>query len=347
MAALWATAKGGAVAARSWYGVVAAAVPGGGVAIATVVGLVAAAAMAPALLQRAPGPIRTLPGIDLVAGIPAPTFQGALYDIPAPLSVAASPAGDVVYVVEGKGDRYVRRIPLQEGEPSLMAPPGTEPGTRKPVSVAVGPDGMVYVVDRVRGDVDMYDAAGNWLGILPPAAERSKWQPLAVGTGPGGEVFVLNAAPDGPPLAEYDAQGWLVQVQPLLDAEGVKLSFPSGIGLSDDGEFVVADSNNARIVVFDPLTGIGRVAGVGVGDEQLAMPRGLAVDARGNVFVADATDHDVAVWDVGADPPRLLFRFGSPGFEDGEMLFPNGVALDGHGAIYVADRDNDRVQIWR
>jgi NHL repeat len=79
-------------------------------------------------------------------------------------------------------------------------------------------------------------------------------------------------------------------------------------------------------------------------------PRGLAVDAKGNVYVADYGNS--RVYKVG--PSATITRVagnGHPGFSgDGgaatsaQLNYPWSVAVDGKGSVYIGDTNNSRVR---
>src|SRR5438128_6474412 len=78
-------------------------------------------------------------------------------------------------------------------------------------------------------------------------------------------------------------------------------------------------------------------------------PTGVAVDAKGNVYIADAGQHRVRrVTPAGViSTVAGTGRAGAAG--DGaavaaELMVPFGVAIDAAGVLYIADRDNHRVR---
>ena len=73
---------------------------------------------------------------------------------------------------------------------------------------------------------------------------------------------------------------------------------------------------------------------------QFTDPRGIAVDAEGNVYVADGGNHRIQKFDNGG---KSLMEFGSEGSAPGQFQEPWGVAVDADGNIYVADTWNHRV----
>ena len=111
----------------------------------------------------------------------------------------------------------------------------------------------------------------------------------------------------------------------------------------------MTDSNNGRLLMFDAEGKVRGQIGRGAGQGNLGLPRGLAVDGGGRVFVADTTGQGVFIYRApSGDSRRLDFLefFGGVGVADAEFQYPNSVAIDARGRVYVADTFNDRVQIW-
>jgi len=79
----------------------------------------------------------------------------------------------------------------------------------------------------------------------------------------------------------------------------------------------------------------------GQGEGQFADPRGVAVDAQGNVHVADTNNHRIQVFDSNG---AFLRQWGVQGDGDGQFNEPWGIAVDGDGNVYVADTWNHRIQ---
>jgi DNA-binding beta-propeller fold protein YncE len=81
--------------------------------------------------------------------------------------------------------------------------------------------------------------------------------------------------------------------------------------------------------------------GKGAGRGQFDFPRGVAVDATGNVLVSDTNNGRIQKFTAGG---VYLSVFGSVGRNSGQFREPNGLAVDSRGNIYVADVANHRVQ---
>ena len=78
----------------------------------------------------------------------------------------------------------------------------------------------------------------------------------------------------------------------------------------------------------------------GTGPGQFAEPRGLAADARGNLYVADSKNGRIQVFGIQGE---FLREFGTKGTGDGQLNDPCGLAVDLGGEVWVADTWNHRV----
>jgi DNA-binding beta-propeller fold protein YncE len=88
------------------------------------------------------------------------------------------------------------------------------------------------------------------------------------------------------------------------------------------------------------VTTIGRE---GDGPGTFARPKGVAVDARGNIYVVDGLFDNIQVF---SPTGKLLLVIGSAGSGIGQFWSPAGISIDGD-LIYIADTFNHRIQILR
>lgn len=316
--------------------------------IAALVGILVALAIVIFMILRSLGGGSPLPSIPSEL----PHYVSSIYGTEAPMGVAVSPSGDRVYVTESEGHRLVRVFDSSGNQVDTLKPPG-QSGWRLPVYVAVSPlTGDVYVSDRFREDVDVYDAKGDYLRAFRPDGPLGKGaEPLGLAFGPEGDLYMTDVGggrkdhqvlvfgggekPGETPLRKIGSPG--------------EFWFPNGLAVDSNGDVYVADSNDGRLAIFNPdgelVTSIRR----GVGDGDLGLPRGVAIDGDGRLFVVDTTNHTVKVYrlpDKVTDVPSYIGSFGVEGIDDGTFQYPNGIAIDGNGRIYVTDRENNRVQIW-
>ena len=131
---------------------------------------------------------------------------------------------------------------------------------------------------------------------------------------------------------------------------------PSGIAVDAAGNVFVADSDNHKIRKISPeglvttLAGSGdqdRIDGVGSA-AAFDLPSAVAVDAAGNVFVADSGNHCIRKISPDGHVSTLAGN-AVDGDEDGvgsaaQFDIPLGVAVDPAGNVFVADPANSRIR---
>jgi len=77
---------------------------------------------------------------------------------------------------------------------------------------------------------------------------------------------------------------------------------------------------------------------------QFQHPWGVALNATGNVIVADSHNHRLQVWSTDG---QFVHALGCKGSAPGQLLQPSGVAVDpSSGNIVIADEFNHRIQVW-
>jgi DNA-binding beta-propeller fold protein YncE len=79
----------------------------------------------------------------------------------------------------------------------------------------------------------------------------------------------------------------------------------------------------------------------GQGEGQFFNPKAIALDAQGNVYVADSGNNRIQKFDSNG---TFLMQFGTAGSGSGQFQEPWGIAIDSQDSIYVADTWNHRIQ---
>ena len=79
-------------------------------------------------------------------------------------------------------------------------------------------------------------------------------------------------------------------------------------------------------------------------EDEFRYPSGIAVDADGNIYIADQFNHRVQKWIPGAKEGITVAGGRGQGDAADQLDYPMGVALDQEGNLYVSDAANQRIQ---
>lgn len=116
-------------------------------------------------------------------------------------------------------------------------------------------------------------------------------------------------------------------------------AFPLSGALARDGRIAVVEASSRTVLVFDArLEPIATLRG-----PELDAPNDVAFDARGSLFVSDASAHRVVRFAPDLSPAASL---GSAGSNPGELNGPRSVAIDASHRCHVVDVGNARVQVF-
>jgi Uncharacterized conserved protein len=215
-------------------------------------------------------------------------------------------------------------------------------GSESPLGIAVMPDGSrIYVADT-EGDrvVRVFDLAGNLVSTLtPPAETGTEHVPIWVAVNPVTADVYVSDRPTGQ-VYVYDQDG--VYAQAFAPTTAIPGWQPAGITFDAKGNVLVTDMSgpSPRVELFDPSGNLLRTFGE---QDHLSFPNGVAVDKKGNVYIADSNNGRLLVY---APDGTLASQVGR-GVGTGKLGLPRGVSIDDEGRVLVCDATAQGVHAYR
>jgi sugar lactone lactonase YvrE len=311
------------------------------------------------------GAVTTLAGSG-TQGSANGTGTTASFNSPGGIAVDAS--GNV-YVADYGNDR-IRKI-SSAGMVSTLAGSeygnedaiGTSAKFREPRGVAVDASGNVYVVDtgnnrirKITAKGEVTTLSGFSYGNEDGTTYASFHSPEGIAADASGNVFVADTVNNE---IRKITNGGVVTTLAGSESAGknngkgtaAKFHMPRGVAVDASGNLYVADTGNnlirkitsAGVVTLFAGISSGSANGIGT-DASFYRPAGVAVDASGNLYIADRDNHLIRkITSKGA--VTTLAGSGLPGNTDGigtaaKLNSPWGIAVDASGNVYVADTGN-------
>ena len=240
-----------------------------------------------------------------------------------------------------------------------------------PEGVAVDAVGNVFIADTENHQVRRVDTTTGLISTIAGtgtsgyngdggiATSAKLFSPIGVAVDAAGNVFIGDA--NNYRVRRVDATSGLISTIAGTGVFGysgdggaatsAQLSFPEGVAVDGGGNVFIADWYNQRVRRVDATSGlISTIAGTGAfgysGDggagtsAQLNSPAGVAVDAAGNVFIADSGNSRVRRVDATTGLISTIAGTGA----SAQLNGPIGVAVDAAGNVFIADSGNHRVR---
>jgi trimeric autotransporter adhesin len=286
------------------------------------------------------GTITTVAGTSAIgySGDGGPAIAAKLWG---PTCVALDSAGNL-YLGDSANDA-IRKVSAATGIISTYAGGNGHgySGDNGPATAATMYAPTDCVMDRA-GNLYLADDANNVI------------RKVAAGTG-----IITTVAGNGYEAGSPDG-GYAGDGGPAVLAE---INHPFGVALDGAGNLYIADTYNYRVRRVDAASGvITTVAGNGThgfaGDggpatsAELYGPEGMALDAAGNLYIADVVNGVIRM--VSAATGKISTVAGTPGASGfsgdggsatGAVLnYPTGVALTAAGDMYISDTSNMRIR---
>lgn len=265
-----------------------------------------------------------------------------------------------------------------DGGPAIGAALGAGPAVGAWLGTALDPAGNVYVADSANSVVRRVDPTGmittfagtGTAGIAAEgtlAAQAPLNAPQGAVADPAGNVYIADTWNSR--IIMVDAAGLIHTVAGngtpgnagAGNGQWGELYEPGGVALDSSGNLYIADTQNHRVRTLTPDGAISTIAGTGSagfsGDGSAAMfaelnePSAVAVDAGGNIYIADRQNHRVRLVTTDGNITTVagtgdaVYNGDNGAALEMALSYPSGLALDGQGNVFVADTGNNRVRM--
>jgi sugar lactone lactonase YvrE len=259
--------------------------------------------------------------------------------------------------------------------------PATSASLFYPFGITVDGAGNLYIADTENSVIRMVTAATGLIGTVVgggnagyvgdggAATGADLNFPQAIAVDGGGNLYIADT--DNSVIRKVSAATGVISTVAGNGSYGyagdggaatsAELNEPQAIAVDGGGNLYIADTNN-RVIRKVAANGIiSTVAGTGsygyAGDggaatsAELSSPYGIAVDAAGNLYIADTYNEVVRKVTVATGIISTVAGNGSGGYAgDGgpatsaELSSPEGIAVDGAGNLYIADTYNSVIR---
>lgn len=247
-------------------------------------------------------------------------------------------------------------------------------------SAAVVVGGKMYITDQVNNRVRIVSSgnintlAGNgtqgYAGDNKAATNAELFDPFGIAVDGTGNVYVSDTR--NQVVRKISASGTITTYAGVNaggagffgdtgSATNALLNVPAGLALDKTGNLYIADAANNKVRIVSTSNVINSFAGNLFADfsgdggpavnAELNNPEAVAVDASGNVYIADTENHrirevttDGVIHTVAGNGTLGFAGDGGPAI-NAELNSPSGVAVDAAGNIYIADTFNQRIRM--
>jgi DNA-binding beta-propeller fold protein YncE len=270
-------------------------------------------------------------------------YSGLVLD--APVEITTDAQHDV-WIADAYNSRIVEVGPSGQmiraiGANGGAGGPSHAPGAfNLPLSLAVAPNGDLYVADAYNCRIEHFTGSGGYLSSFGTCGwgQRQLKQPAGIALSPDGQtIYVADRGANR--ISVFTASGTFVANWGRQGGNGSAgggtgwFNFPESDAVLPDGNVVVDDRGNDRLEVLDPNGHwLRTIGGPGSSPGLFNDPLVVRTTSQGEILVGDQEGR-VQVFDEDGTP---LYQWGSTGTTLGQLYTPNGIAVDG-SVVWVAN----------
>jgi sugar lactone lactonase YvrE len=323
-----------------------------------------------------------------VSPAPQSGIQATTAPLALPAGIAFDATGNL-YIAD-LNDNIIRKVDIAgiittvagTGEQGFSGDGGaaTDAQLDSPAGVAVDNSGNLYIADThnqcirevVGGNITTIAGTrvAGFSGDGGAATSATLNQPTALAVGPDGSLYIADTDNHRIRKIVFGSTGATITTvagngEQLFSGNGLAatlagLDSPNGVAVDAAGNIYIGDTHNQQVRIVDTTGVISTFAGNGIKDyagdgaaatsASLAQPRGLSVDASGNVYVADSDNNRIRLIAKSGTITTLAGN-GSQGFTgdggpavDATLDTPRATAVAATGVIALSDTHNQRVR---
>jgi len=213
----------------------------------------------------------------------------------------------------------------------------------QPYGMAVDSQGNLYVADQKVGAIFIFNTETRDVDLIKNSVHAHFVRIIGLAMDDNDRLFVSDPGLRHVIVFNKEHKAEDVITEGMVD--------PGGLALDTQNRLLyVADAELDQVLVYDAdtLKPIRKLGTTGHKHElttpgDFSKPTGVAVDAEGNLYVADTWNNRIEIFDAEGS---FVSTFGKAGDGPGYFSRPKGVAIDGDGHAWVADGMQDRIQVF-
>jgi RHS repeat-associated protein len=264
-----------------------------------------------------------------------------------PEGVAADASGNI-----SVADTANNRVQKLTGSEFVLKFGGSGSGAGQlsaPGAVATDSSGNVWVADTGHNRVQEFNSKGEFVREFGAegAGNGAFNAPRGIAVSATGNVYVTDGGNNR--VQEFNSKGEFLRAFGVKGTGNGQFKKLWAVAVDGEGHVWTAEGGEAgfgegldRVQEFTAEGAyMSQFGKEGTGSGQLNEPKGIAIDAKGNVWVADTRNNRIQEFKATGE---LVRAFGTEGSGNGQFKKPTGLAVDAEGDLWVADTANNRLQ---